>query len=77
MEKIKVIIAEDSDFVRDGMRIILDVSGYFPLLRSDNLFQARVVMVSVALGTCLCAGYGRSIHAVDDNGFNGNDLFPA
>ena len=25
MEKIKIIIAEDSDFVRDGMRIILDV----------------------------------------------------
>ena len=25
MDKIKVIIADDSDFVRDGMKIILDV----------------------------------------------------
>ncbi len=29
MEKIKVIIADDSDFVRDGMRIILDVDDEF------------------------------------------------
>ena len=29
MEKIKVIIADDSDFVRDGMRIILDVDEDF------------------------------------------------
>lgn len=28
MDKIKIIIADDSDFVRDGMRIILDVDGY-------------------------------------------------
>ena len=32
MEKIKIIIAEDSDFVRDGMRIILDVDADFEVL---------------------------------------------
>lgn len=32
MEKIKVIIADDSDFVRDGMRIILDVDDEFDVL---------------------------------------------
>lgn len=32
MEKIKVIIADDSDFVRDGMRIILDVDEEFEVL---------------------------------------------
>ena len=32
MEKIKVIIADDSDFVRDGMRIILDVDEDFQVL---------------------------------------------
>lgn len=32
MEKIKVIIADDSDFVRDGMRIILEVDGDFEVL---------------------------------------------
>ena len=32
MEKIKVIIADDSDFVRDGMRIILDVDADFEVL---------------------------------------------
>lgn len=32
MEKIKVIIADDSDFVRDGMRIILDVDDDFEVL---------------------------------------------
>lgn len=34
MEKIKVIIADDSDFVRDGMRIILDVDDDFEVLGS-------------------------------------------
>ena len=29
MEKIKIVIADDSDFVRDGMRIILDVDEEF------------------------------------------------
>ncbi len=29
MEKIKVIIADDSDFVRDGMKIILDLDDEF------------------------------------------------
>ena len=29
MDKIKVIIADDSDFVRDGMKIILDVDDDF------------------------------------------------
>ena len=32
MEKIKVLIADDSDFVRDGMRIILDVDDEFDVL---------------------------------------------
>ena len=32
MDKIKVIIADDSDFVRDGMKIILDVDDDFELL---------------------------------------------
>lgn len=32
MEKIKIIIADDSDFVRDGMRIILDVDNDFEVL---------------------------------------------
>ncbi len=32
MEKIKIIIADDSDFVRDGMKIILDVDEEFEVL---------------------------------------------
>lgn len=32
MEKIKIIIADDSDFVRDGMRIILDVDEDFEVI---------------------------------------------
>ena len=32
MDKIKVIIADDSDFVRDGMKIILDVDPDFEVL---------------------------------------------
>ena len=32
MEKIKVIIADDSDFVRDGMKIILEVDEDFEVL---------------------------------------------
>ena len=32
MDKIKVIIADDSDFVRDGMRIILDIDEEFEVL---------------------------------------------
>ena len=32
MDKIKVIIADDSDFVRDGMKIILDVDENFEVL---------------------------------------------
>lgn len=32
MEKIKVIIADDSDFVRDGMRIILEVDEDFEVI---------------------------------------------
>lgn len=32
MDKIKVIIADDSDFVRDGMKIILDVDDEFEVL---------------------------------------------
>ncbi|MBP5762255.1 MAG: response regulator transcription factor, partial [Lachnospiraceae bacterium] len=32
MDRIKVIIADDSDFVRDGMKIILDVDDEFEVL---------------------------------------------
>lgn len=32
MDKIKIIIADDSDFVRDGMRIILDVDEHFEVI---------------------------------------------
>lgn len=32
MDKIKIIIADDSDFVRDGMRIILDVDDDFEVI---------------------------------------------
>ena len=32
MEKIKVVIADDSDFVREGMRIILEADGEFEVL---------------------------------------------
>ena len=32
MDKIKVIIADDSDFVRDGMKIILETDGSFEVL---------------------------------------------
>ena len=32
MDKIKIVIADDSDFVRDGMRIILDVDKDFEVL---------------------------------------------
>ncbi|MCR4990552.1 MAG: response regulator transcription factor [Lachnospiraceae bacterium] len=32
MEKIKVMIADDSDFVRDGMKVILDVDEEFEVL---------------------------------------------
>lgn len=32
MDKIKVIIADDSDFVRDGMKIILETDGEFEVL---------------------------------------------
>ena len=36
MEKIKVIIADDSDFVRDGMKIILDVDDEFEVIGSAS-----------------------------------------
>ena len=32
MDKIKVIIADDSDFVRDGMRIILGIDEEFEVM---------------------------------------------
>lgn len=32
MDKIRVIIADDSDFVRDGMKIILDVDDGFEVI---------------------------------------------
>lgn len=36
MDKIKVIIADDSDFVRDGMKIILETDGEFEVLGSAS-----------------------------------------
>ena len=36
MDKIKVIIADDSDFVRDGMKIILDVDDDFEVIGSAS-----------------------------------------
>lgn len=42
MEKIKVIIADDSDFVRDGMRIILDVDDEFEVLGSASNGQEAI-----------------------------------
>ncbi len=36
MDKIRVIIADDSDFVRDGMKIILDVDDEFEVLGSAS-----------------------------------------
>ena len=36
MSKIKVIIADDSDFVRDGMKIILEADGEFDVLGSAS-----------------------------------------
>ena len=36
MDKIKVIIADDSDFVSDGMKIILDVDDDFEVLGSAS-----------------------------------------
>ena len=36
MDKIKVIIADDSDFVRDGMKIILETDGSFEVLKSRS-----------------------------------------
>ena len=32
MDKIRVVIADDSDFVRDGMRIILSIDEEFEVL---------------------------------------------
>ncbi|MCR5094476.1 MAG: response regulator transcription factor [Lachnospiraceae bacterium] len=44
MDKIKVIIADDSDFVRDGMKIILDVDDDFEVLgcASDGAGAIRI-----------------------------------
>ncbi len=36
MDRIKVIIADDSDFVRDGMKIILDVDDDFEVIGSAS-----------------------------------------
>ena len=32
MEQIRVIIADDSDFVRDGMRVLLDIDDAFEVV---------------------------------------------
>lgn len=49
MEKIKVIIADDSDFVRDGMRIILSVDEDFEVLGCASDGQEAVELAKKTL----------------------------
>ena len=49
MDKIKVIIADDSDFVRDGMKILLDVDDDFEVLGSATLGLAEGSGKSLAI----------------------------
>ena len=41
MERIKVMIADDSDFVRDGMRIILSVDEEFEVLDTGAFYSSH------------------------------------
>ena len=51
MDKIKVIIADDSDFVREGMRIILGVDEEFEVLgRASDGKEA----IEIARNTKIC-----------------------
>ena len=47
MEKIKVIIADDSDFVRDGMKIILDVDDEFEVLGSASNGEEAIKLAKI------------------------------
>ncbi|MBR6149068.1 MAG: response regulator transcription factor [Lachnospiraceae bacterium] len=47
MEKIKVIIADDSDFVRDGMKIILDVDDEFEVLGSASNGEEAIRLAKI------------------------------
>ena len=46
MERIKVMIADDSDFVRDGMRIILSVDEEFDYSYDNLGFRLRRFLVT-------------------------------
>ena len=41
MEPIRVIIADDSDFVRDGMKIILDIDADFESRQGHDIDYFR------------------------------------
>ena len=47
MEKIKVIIADDCDFVRDGMKIILDVDDEFEVLGSASNGEEAIRLAKI------------------------------
>ena len=47
MDKIKVIIADDSDFVRDGMKIILDVDDEFEVLGSASNGEEAIRLAKI------------------------------
>ena len=47
MDRIKVIIADDSDFVRDGMKIILDVDDEFEVLGSASNGEEAIRLAKI------------------------------
>lgn len=49
MDKIRVIIADDSDFVRDGMRIILQADGEFEVLGCASNGREAVALAQKTL----------------------------
>lgn len=49
MDKIRVIIADDSDFVRDGMRIILQADGEFEVLGCASNGREAVALAQETL----------------------------
>ena len=58
MSKIKVIIADDSDFVRDGMRIILDVDDDFEVLGSAANGREAIEIAEKTLDLDICMKNG-------------------
>ena len=48
MDKIKIIIADDSDFVRDGMKIILDVDDDFEVLGTASTGREAIELAEKA-----------------------------